>query len=103
MLWLAASAFILELPYGEMIELMLATLVMLSAVVAVGVCPRTLVITLLLVAPAATCRWIHYMRPDLLSLKFHAVGGAAVLAFVVAQFLRFILRAPRVDAAVLCA
>ncbi len=103
MLWLGAWPLVLALPCGELIEVLLATTVMLSAVVAVGVRVRTLIIASLLVAPASTCRWINYMRPDVIPMEFHAVGAAAVLAFVVVQFLRFILGAPRVDAAVLCA
>jgi len=103
LLWLGAWPFVLQLPYGGLIEILLVTAVMLSAVVAVGVRVRTLVLAIAIVAPASTCRWINYMRPDLIPMEFHAVGAGAILAFVGVQFLRFILRAPCVDAAVVSA
>ena len=98
-----SSPFVEDLPHGEVIEAVLLTLVMVSAVVAVGGRGRTLVVALLLVAPALASRWLNHLRPDLISPLFHIVTAIAFFVFVVANLLRFILRAPRVDANVLCA
>ena len=78
------------------------TLVFLSALLAVGGRLRTLVGGLL-VAPALAGEWLNYWRPDLpVSAVAHG-SSVLFLAFIVAEFLRFIVRAPRVDFAVLCA
>jgi voltage-gated potassium channel len=102
-LLLFSSPFVEDLPYGDSIEAALLTLVMVSAVVAVGGTGRILVIALLLVAPALAAKWLHHLRPDLISPLFHIITAIAFFVFVVAHLLRFILRAARVDTNVLCA
>jgi hypothetical protein len=92
-----------DLPAGDLIEASMLTLVMVFAVLAVGGQRRTLLVALLLVAPAVATKWVNHMRPDLLSPLVFLSATEAFFAFVVAQLLRFILQAPRVDANVLCA
>jgi hypothetical protein len=97
------SPFVEDLPSGDRIEAGLLTLVMIFAVLAVGGQRRTLIISLLLAAPAAAGKWLNRVRPDLVSPAVFATAAILFFAFVVAQLIRFILRAPRVDANVICA
>ena len=48
-------------------------------------------------------RWINYFQPELVPPAIFLTAGLALIAFVVANLLRFVLRAPSVDADVLCA
>jgi hypothetical protein len=87
---------------GFFVEAALLTLVFLSALLAIGGRRRTLV-GAILVGPAIVGVWLSYRRPDLpLSVLIYG-GGLLFIGFVVLEFLRFILRAPRVDFGVLCA
>jgi hypothetical protein len=76
---------------------------MVFAVLAVGGRSRMLATALLLVFPALAARWIHHLRPDLLSPVVYLAAGMMFMAFVVSQILVFVLRTPRVDANALCA
>jgi ion channel len=102
-LTLVASPFIEELRAGALIQAILLTVVLLSAVFVVGGRGKTLALALLLVAPTLFARWASYSRPDLVSPQVFNGTGMLFLAFVVLQLLRFILRASRVDFEVLCA
>ncbi len=97
------TPFIEDLPQGSSIEVVALTLVMVSAVLAVGGRRRTLVIALLLVTPALAAKWINHLCPDLISPVFFLILVMVFFAFVVASLIRFILRAPHVDTNVLCA
>jgi hypothetical protein len=66
-LLLAALPFLDRLRYGDLIETMLMTLVLLSAVLAVGGRRSTLIIAALLVMPAVVSKWIDHFRPDAVS------------------------------------
>ena len=57
----------------------------------------------MLVTPALAGKWINHLRPDLLPPAVFIIGTIVFFGFVVAHLLRFIVRAPRVDANVLCA
>ncbi len=97
------TPFVELFPHGDLVEAGLLTLVMVSAVLAVGGRRQTLGITILLVIPALTARWANHVRPDLVGPFPGLVAVMVFFAFVVAFLLRFILRAPRVDANVICA
>jgi hypothetical protein len=87
---------------GFLVQTALLTLVFLSALLAIGGRLRTLV-GAVLVAPALMGGWLSYWRPDLpFSVVIHG-SGTLFIGFVVLEFLRFIVRAPRVDFEVLCA
>jgi hypothetical protein len=60
-------------------------------------------ITVVLVIPAIAGRWINHFRPDLVPASVFLVSGLLLMAFVVLELLRFILRAPLVNTEVLCA
>jgi ion channel len=92
-----------DLPRGDLIEAVLLTLVMIFAVLAVGGRRRTLIIGMVLVVPALAAKWINHVRPDLLHPVVFLVAYVIFFGFVVAELLRYIVRAPAVDANVLCA
>jgi voltage-gated potassium channel len=92
-----------DLPRGDLIEALLLTLVMVSAVLAVGGRRKSLVVALVLLAPALVGKWINSLRPDLLHPAVFLAASVAFFAFVVVRLLVFIVRTPRVDANVLCA
>jgi voltage-gated potassium channel len=101
---LFVSAPIVEdLPSGDLIEAMLVTLVMVSAVLAVGGRRGSLIIALILLAPALVGKWVNHLRPDLLHPAIFLATTVLFFGFVVSRLLVFIVRAPRVDANVLCA
>ncbi len=81
----------------------LLSLVLLSAVLGVADRKGVFFIALVLAIPAIVGRWINHFRPDLVSPPVFLVTGLALIAFVVANLLRFVLRAPSVNTEVLCA
>jgi hypothetical protein len=103
-LMFAAAPFIEDIRYGNSVEIALMTLVLVSGVLAVGRSRSTLVWAAVLVVPAITARWVHHFFPaQAAAAVIFLVAGLVYLIFLVAQFLRFILRAPRVNAEVLYA
>ena len=97
------APFVEILPYGGLIESVLVTLVMVSAVLATGGKRWTLAITVALVTPALAGKWFNYLAPGLVPTPVFLITTSIFLAFIVGQLIRFILRTPRVDANVLCA
>ena len=102
-LLLIACPFLVELKNGTFLETTLMTLLLVSAVLAVGGSRRTLVLAILLVLPAAGGRWMDHYSPGLEPHWISPCVGMVFVAFVLVQFLAFILRAPRVNSEVLCA
>jgi hypothetical protein len=88
---------------GELVESVLITVVLLSAVVAVGGRRRSLIAGLALVAPAVVAKWINHLWPHLIPPAVSQVTAVVFLAFVTFRLGHFILTAPRVDSEVLCA
>ena len=95
--------FVEEIKGGDIIVSILLSLVLISGVLAVANRRRTFVVAVLLAIPAVVGRWINHFRPHLLPPAIFLVAGLVLVAFVVANLLRFILRAPSVNAEVLCA
>ena len=102
-LLLITAPLVQDMPFGDLVEPALLTLVMVSAVLAIGGRRRTLIVALLLVLPALAARWAHHFWPDRVSPFVYLVPATVFLLLVVAQLILFILRAPVVDANVLCA
>lgn len=102
-LLLVTAPLVEDLPGGELVEPILLTLVMLSAVLAVGARRRSLLIALLLVIPAIAGKWLNHLAPAVVSPVLHLICATLFFGFVIAHLLQFILRAPRVDTSVLCA
>jgi Ion channel len=94
--------FVEEVKGGDLIVSILLSLVLLSAVFTVA-SRRTLIVGLLLAIPAVAGRWINHFQPHLVPPPIFLVAGLGLVAFVVVNLLRFILRAPSVNVEVLCA
>jgi hypothetical protein len=97
------TPFIENIPHGNSIEVVLMTLVLVSGVLAVGRSHRILVWALVLMVPALIGRWLDHFWPGLVPQWVIFVAGLIFLIFLIGQFLRFILRAPQVNAEVLYA
>ena len=95
--------FVEEVKGGDVIISILLSLVLLSAVLAVADRKGVFFIALVLAIPAIAGRWINHFRPDLVPPPVFLIAGLALIAFVVANLLRFVLRAPSVNTEVLCA
>lgn len=98
-----SAPFIEDLPNGDLIEAVLMTGVMVSSVLAVGGRRKTLLLALLLLVPAFAARWLNHFFPGILFSLLYPITALVFFVFVVAHLIRFILRAPKVDANVLCA
>lgn len=97
------APFIEGLPNGKAIEAALLTVVLGSAVLAVGGRRQTLIVASVLVAPVVGARWLHQFQVSDGIYQFHIAAFVVFMVFVVFHFLRFILRSPRVSSEVLCA
>src|SRR5882757_9670330 len=95
--------FVEEVKGGDVIVSILLSLVLLSAVLAVADRKGVFFIALVLAIPAIAGRWMNHFRPDLAPPPVFLTAGLILIAFVVANLLRFVLRAPSVNADVLCA
>jgi Ion channel len=95
--------FVEEIKGGDIIVSILLSLVLLSAVFAVANRRRTLIVALLLAVPAVGGRWINHFQPHLVPPAIFLIAGLALVAFVVVNLLRFVLRALSVNLEVLCA
>ncbi len=98
-----AAPFVDEFKHGELIISCLIVLVLVASVLAIGGQRRTLAAASVLALLVITSRTISYFRPDLLSRVPTCICALSFCAFVVMNLIRFVLRAPRVDARVLCA
>jgi len=88
---------------GDSIDGMLMTMVLVSAVFAVGGRRWTLVVALVLGVPALAAKWINRFRPDLLPPEVHFAAGMLFVGFILWRLLHFVFRSPRVNPEVLCA
>jgi len=95
--------FVEEVKGGDVIVSVLLSLVLISAVIAVANRGLTLVVALFLMIPAIAGRWINHFRPDLVPPAVFLISGLVLVAFVVINLLRFVLRAPSVNGEVLSA
>jgi hypothetical protein len=102
-LLLVTSPFVARLENGDLLESVLLTLVLGLAVLAVGSRRWVLWLSVALVLPAILGKWFYHFRPDRILPEFYLVGAMVFLLFIISQFMRFILCAPRVDSEVLCA
>ena len=102
-LLLVVTPLVEGLSQAVLIEGVLLTLVLGSAVLAVGAERRTLIIAMALSVPAILAKWIHHFLPDILPAELFPVAAVAFVGFVVFHLLLFVLRASQVDAEVLCA
>jgi len=98
-----AAPFIENLPNGHFLGSFIVTLVLIAAVMAVGGRRRSLVVSCVLAIPVIVGWWLQHHHGDGLQFLIFLGSFILFLGYVLFQFLRFILRAPRVDSEVLCA
>jgi hypothetical protein len=97
------APFVEEIKGGDLIVSLLLSLVLVAGVLAVADRKYVLVIALVLAIPAIAGRWVNHFRPELVPSPVFLVAGLILIAFVVGNLLRFVLRAPSVNTEVLCA
>lgn len=102
-LLLVVFPFIELMPHGILILSVLLTLVLLSALLAMGSRRSTLIWGLSLAAPALVGKWLNYWRPDLMPPEIFLAAAALFCGFVGLNLLSFILRASKVSFDILCA
>jgi hypothetical protein len=102
-LMIVAMPFVERLEYGNFLESFLLTLVLVSAVLAVGHRRRVLLWAVMLLSPTLVCKWLFHFWQEPALWKIYLAGAMVFIGFIISQLLRFIMRAPRVDAEVLCA
>lgn len=88
---------------GQFLATSLVTIFLICGVMAVGHRRRTLVAGLLLLVPVMALKWVNHFRPDIVPMPMYIFGNLLFVCFIIYQFMRFILRAPRVDLEVVCA
>ena len=102
-LFFICAPFVEEIKGSKLIFSVLLSLVLLSAIQAVSDRKYVLVIAIVLAIPAIAGRLMNDFWPDLVPPSVFLTASIALIAFVVAYLLRFILRAPSVNTEVLCA
>jgi Ion channel len=98
-----AAPFLEHSESGALVEAVLMTLVLLSAVLAIGGRRRTLVAAAVLVIPALMGKWLFQLRPDVVPPEIFLGGGLLFTGFVLWHLFRYILLAPSVNSEVICA
>lgn len=92
-----------DLRHGVLVQTVLLTVVMLSALPVVGASRRILIPACILVVPAVVSRWANFYLPDLMAAEIHLTAAILFISFIIVRLLRFVLRAPKVNTEVLCA
>lgn len=97
------APFVDDLPHGEVIVSGLVALTLLAAVLAIGERRWILVVASYLGLQLMISRLVSHLHPELLSPAVTYISALAFSGFVLANLLRFVLRAPQVTTEVLCA
>ena len=92
-----------ESAWSGILESILFSVVLLSALFAIANRKTVVIVAALLVLPALTARWIHLYRPDIVPPEIFLIGGILFLLFAIWNLLRFVLTSPEVDLEILCA
>lgn len=100
---IVASPFVEQWKSGSLINSVLFSLTMLLALLAIGGSRSRLVWGILLLAPALVGKWVNYWQPDLMPPAVFLGAAMLFMGYVVLNFLRHIIRAPRVTSEILCA
>lgn len=79
------------------------TVVLTSAVPAVGGRRRTVLTAALLAVLAVVGKWLHHLRPEQFPSALFLAAAIVFAVFIIAHHLGFILRTVEVDSQVLCA
>ncbi len=98
-----AAPFANRLPFGDVAESAVFTLVLLAAVNAVGGRRQTYIAAIVMAAPAFLTRWLDHLWPGLLPTEVNLLAAIVFVAFVIWHLFRFVIAAPTVTSEVLCA
>lgn len=101
LLFIVVTPFLDIIPHGVLIQTVVLTFVLLSAVSVVAANRKTLVLAVAFAAPALVGKWANYFRPDIVPAEVFLAAAFVFVAFVVLSLFRFILRAVLVDIHVL--
>lgn len=93
----------LETSLGRLAETVLFTFVLLSSLMAVGASRRQLFLSLVLILPALTFRWLSHLLSLRQNDPLPLICLAFSFGFTIWQLLRFVVSAQRVDLDILCA
>jgi hypothetical protein len=99
----AAAPFVAHTENGRMLESGLMTMVLISAVLAVGRRRRVLWLAVLMLVPTVIGKWLNHFLPDAVSPVWFFTASLIFIGFIIFQLIQFILLAPRVDSEVMCA
>lgn len=97
------APFLEQMHNGELVEAVLMTLVLVTGVLTVSSRPITMGLAILLVLPALAGKWLNHFWPDQVVPEFFLTAALIFVSFVISRLLAYILRAPAVNADVLCA
>jgi hypothetical protein len=95
--------FVDQWRYGEIVESVMFSLVLLAAVNAVGGRRQTQIAAAVMAVPALLARWLNHVWPEGIVIELSLLAAIAFVAFVIAHLFRFVISAPEVNAEVLCA
>ena len=98
-----SAPFLQHIVMGVVVESAFLLLLLTVAVLAVGGRRWALMWAVLLATPVLAARWLHFAAPAWVPHEIFLASFLLFVAFVIAQFLWFILHAPRVNSEVLCA
>src|SRR5262249_23498870 len=107
-LWIALFALVVSIPFSEplragvLIESILISIVLISAIFTVAASRRALLIAVVLALPTLAGRWIHQFRPDVMPPELFLIGGILLVLFLIFNLFRFVLSASPVNTEVLC-
>jgi hypothetical protein len=102
-LFFVARPFLEGSAIGQISETLIFTFVLVSSLMAVGGGRLELLISLFLIVPAVTYRWLAYILSLNSNGALSMVLYGLAIAFTIWQMLRFIVRSTHVDSDVLCA
>lgn len=102
-LLLVVTPLVEDLSQAMLVESVLLTLVLGSAVLAVGADQQTFFIALALGGPAVILRWLSHFWPAEIPPEAFQLMGISFIIFILFRLLRFILRATVVNTEVMCA
>lgn len=97
------TPFVEEAPFGDLIESLLFSVVLISAMLAVGGKRGSLVVAVLLVLPALVAHWLGRFAPHLVPSALAPALCIPFVGFVTIQLLRHIIRAERITRETVCA
>lgn len=102
-LLLAASPIVDRWQNSVLIDAILLSVVLFSALLAIGGNRSRLIWGIALLVPALLGKWVNFWRPEWMPPEVFLGFGMLFIGYIVLHILGYILRAPRVSSEILCA